>query len=98
MATVKLEWWEFSATEGHTIHQCEIEARKDGESLVMEVYDRGPAGVRHFSTTAYYWVEDRQRRIPLYDDEGFGGLIEAQEALAQWYLENAPTLLVTLAG
>lgn len=98
MATVKLEWRKSSMARGAATYRCKLEARKDGHALVMEVYDRGPAVVRHFSTTAYYWVEDRQRRIPLYDDEGFGGLIEAQEALAQWYLRNAPTLLVTLAG
>ena len=98
MATVKLGWWEFSAADGHTIHQCEIEARNDVDALVMEVHDRGPAVIRLYNVTAFYRFEDGQRRIPLYDDEGFRGLDDAQEALTQWYLENAPTLLVTLAG
>ena len=98
MATVKLDWWEFSAAEGHTIHQCELEARNDVDALVMEVHERVRKGGKGSSITAYFRFADSQRGIPLFDDEGFDSLREARRALTQWYLENAPTLLVTLAG
>ncbi len=98
MATVELEWRESSMDRGVETHRCELEARRDGESLVMEAHDWGRAIFRHVSATVYYWVEDSQRRIPLYDDEGFGDLDDAKEALAEWYLQNAPTLLVTLTA
>ena len=98
MATVKLSWREFSTTDGSAIHQCKVRARSDGDALYMEVQDRGPAVIRLYNVTAYYWLEDSQRRIPLYDDEGLRGPDDAREALTQWYLDNAPTLLVTLAG
>ena len=96
MATVNL-YWEASSIIGSRLHRCELAARKDGDSLVMEAHDRGGAVVRQFSVSAYYTL-DYSVRIPLYDDEGFSDLDDAKEALAQWYLENAPTLLVTLTA
>ena len=98
MATVKLEWQELPSTAAGTIHRCEVKARNGGDALFMEVHDRGPALIRLYNVTAYYWLEDSQRRIPLYDDEKFRNPDDAKTALTQWYLENAPTLLVTLAG
>ena len=98
MATVKLKWRGFSTTDGSAIHQCKVRARSDGDALYMEVRDMGPAVIRLFNVTVYYWLEDSQRRIPLYDDEKFRNPDDAKTALTQWYLENAPTLLVTLAG
>ena len=63
----------------------------------MEVHARRRALTRQHIVTAYYWLEDSQRGIRLYDDDGFSNFGEARAALTQWYLENAPTLLVTLA-
>ena len=81
------------------IHQCEVRARSGEDALVHgDVHDRGRALIRLYNVTAYYWLEDSQRRIPLYDDEKFRNPDDAKEALTQWYRENAPTLLVTLAG
>ena len=97
MATVELNWRNASITGSAKIHRCEIKARKAGDALVMEVYDTGRAVIRHYNVTAYYWLEGGQLRIPLYDDEGLLSLERAQAALTQWYLDNAPTLLVTLA-
>ena len=98
MATVELNWRNSSITGGAKIHRCEIKARKAGDALVMEVYDMGRAVIGLYNVTAYYWSEGGQLRIPLYDDQGFRSLDDAKEALAQWYLANAPALLVTLAG
>ena len=99
MATVKLDWQEIpTAAGGGAIHQCKVRARSDGDALYMEVHDRGRALIRLYNVTAYYWLEDSQRRIPLYDDEKFRNPDDAKTALTQWYLDNAPTLLVTLAG
>ena len=98
MATVKLGWRKFSAEDGSAIRRCEVEARNGGGVLVMEAHERKRRGSKGSTVTAYYWLEDNQRGIPLYDDEGFGSLSEARGALTQWYLKNAPTLLVTLAG
>jgi len=82
MATVQLYWQKFYTTGDGAIHRCEVKARKEGDALVMEVYDRGGAVLSQFNVSAYYRFEDSQRRIPLYDDEGFGGVAGAQEALA----------------
>ena len=98
MATVKLGWRKFSTDDGSTISRCKVRARSGEDALYMEVLDRGPALIRKYTVTAYYWVESSQRRIPLYDDEEFRNPGDARIALTQWYLENAPTLLVTLAG
>ena len=95
MATVILGWWDFSAADGTTIHQCEIEARNGEDALVMEAHERGARGS---TVTAYFRFEDSQRGIPLYDDEGFDSLDDAKEALTQWYTNHAPTLLMTLAA
>ena len=98
MATVILGWWDFTAANGSTIHQCEIEARNGEDALVMEAHERGPRGARGSIATAYFRFEDSQRGIPLYDDEGFRSLDDAKAALTEWYSSHAPTLLVTLAG
>ena len=99
MATVKLDWKKSSTERRGAIHRCEIKARNAGDALFMEVYDSGPWVVRReYNASAYYWLEGGQRRIPLYDDEGLRNLDDAQAALTQWYLDNAPTLLMTLAG
>ena len=79
-------------------HRCEIKARNGGDALVMDVSDWGPSMTRKYDVTAYYWLEDSQRLIPPYDDEGFRSPDDARIVLTQWYLENAPTLLMTLAG
>ena len=83
MAKVELYWQKFSATGGGAIHRCEVKARKDGEALVIEMYDRGRAVVRQYNVAAYYWLEDSQRGIPLYDEEGFRVLDDARTALTQ---------------
>ena len=110
MATVSLNWGDVSISGGAQIRRCEIDARKDGDALVMEVYGveraaasaAGLAGLppaRDYSVTAYYWLADRQSRIPLYDEaEGLRNLEDAQEALARWYAAHAPALLAALAG
>lgn len=99
MATVKLDWKKLSTERRGAIHRCEIKARNAGDALFMEVHDRGPWKVkREYNVSAYYWLEGGQLRIPLYDDEGFRSPDDARIVLPQWYLENAPTLLVTLAG
>ena len=104
MAKVILGWWDFSAADGSTIHQCEIEARNGEDALVMEVHDRGPALRRECSVTAFFRFDEsrnviqRDNVIPLYDDEGFSDPDDAKEALAEWYANHAPTLLVTLAA
>ena len=64
----------------------------------MEARDTGQIVIRQCNATAYYWMEDRQRSIPLYDDEGFGSLDDAKDALTEWYANHAPTLLMTLAA
>ena len=97
MATVELNWWESSASDGSAIHYCEIKARNDGDGLMMEAHERGRMGRKGSTVTAYFRFAVSQRGIPLYDDEGFSSLREARRALTQWYVENAPTLLVTLA-
>ena len=53
--------------------------------------------VRKYDTTAYYWLEDIQRGIRLYDG-GVSSFGEARTALTQWYLNHASILLVTLPG
>lgn len=63
----------------------------------MEPHETKRRGSKGSTVTAYYWLEDNQRSITLYDDEGFGSLSEARGALTQCYLKNAPTLLVRLA-
>ena len=106
MATVSLNWGDVSISGGAQIRRCEIDARKDGDALVMEVYGvERAAGLarlgmaREYSVTAYYWLADRQSRIPLYDEaEGLRDLEDAQEALARRYAANAPALLAALAG
>lgn len=98
MATVDLYWQESRTAGGGATHNCELKARKDGDALIMEARDRGRAIVRLYEATAYYRLGDRQHRIPLYDNEGFRSLDDAKEALAQWYVNHAPTLLMTLAG
>ena len=99
MATVKLGWHKLSTKGSGSIHRSEVKARNGEDALFLDVHDNGPRSwTRKYEVTAYYRLGNSQRDIPLYDDEGLGGLIEAQEALTQWYLENAPTLLVTLAG
>ena len=45
MAKVEPHWQKFSTTTGGAIHLCEVKARKDGDALFMEVYDRGRAVV-----------------------------------------------------
>ena len=54
-----------------------------GGALFMEVYDRGRAVIRLYNVTAYYWLEDSQRGILLYDEKGFRGLDDARTALTQ---------------
>lgn len=99
MATVKLDWNKPSTNGRDFSHRCEIKARKGGGTLVMEVLEWSGMKPRAVSVSAYYRLEDGPRRIPLYDeDQGVRNLDDAKEALAQWYLANAPTLLVTLAG
>ena len=94
-----LGWQRFSTTGSGSIHRCEVKARNGEDALFLDVYDRGArAWTRLYKVTAYDRLENSQRDIPLYDDEGFRGLDDAKEALTQWYLNNAPTLLVTLAG
>jgi len=104
MATVSLEWQEFPTTGRGAIHRCEIRARNDADALLMEVHDRGPALRRECSVTAYFQFDESRNVIqlgnviPLYDDEGFSDPDDAKEALAEWYANHAPTLLMTLAG
>ena len=99
MATVKLDWRELPTADGIEIHRCEVRARNGGDALFMDVvHHRGRSVLQVYNVTAYYWLEDSQRRIPLYDDEKLRSLDDAKKALTQWYLNNAPTLLVTLAG
>ena len=98
MATVKLVWQKFPTTDGDEIHRSEVKARNGKDALFMEVHARRRALIRQHIVTAYYWLEDNQRGIRLYDDDGFRGPDDAREALTQWYLDNAATLLVTLAG
>ena len=98
MATVKLNWHDFyTAADGSAIHRCEVKARNDGDALFMEAHERGRMGSRGCNVTAYYWFENSQHGIPLYEEEGFSSLNDARRALTQWYLNNAPTLLMTLA-
>ena len=78
--------------------RCEVRARNGGDALVMEANERGRRGSKGSIVTAYYWLENSQRGIRLYDDEGFRSPDDAREALTQWYLNHAPTLLMTLAG
>lgn len=98
MATVRLNWRDSDSSTDRGVYRCEIRSRNDEDALVLEVHDRGWAVFKDFSVTVYYWVAGRERGIPLCDDEGFDRLDDAKAALTQWYLENAPTLLVTLAG
>ena len=104
MAKVKLDWQRFSRIGGGAIHRCEIRARNDVDALLMEVHDRGRAVSRECSVTAYFRFDESQNIIqlnnviPLYDDEGFRSPDDAKAALSEWYANNAPTLLITLAG
>lgn len=98
MAMVKLGWKKFYTDDGDTILRCKIRASSGEDALYMEVYDRGPAMIRKYDVSAFYWAESSQRRILLYDELEFRSLGDAREALTQWYFDNAPTLLMTLAG
>ena len=99
MATVKLDWNKPSTKGRDFSHRCEFKARNGGGTLVLEVLEWGGMKPRALSVSAYYRLEGRLGRIPLYDDDlGVRRLNDAKEALAQWYLANAPALLATLAG
>jgi len=98
MATVKLDWRESDSGRARGVHRCEIRARNDKGALFMEVHDIGWVVFKEFSVTAYYSIAGRGSGIPLYDDEGFEKLDDAKEALAAWYANHAPTLLMTLAA
>lgn len=98
MATVKLDWQKFPTVYHGAIYRSKIKARNSGDELVMEVNDWGPEMNRKCDATAYYRLEGSQRRIPLYDDAEFDSPDDAQKALTQWYLHNAPALVATLAG
>ena len=104
MAKVKLDWRRFPRIGGGAIHRCEIKARNDADALLMEVHDRGRGERGECSVTAYFQFDESRNvilidnAIPLYDDEGFSDSDEAKEALAQWYANHAPTLLITLAA
>ncbi len=99
MATVKLDWQELSTEHDGPMYRCEIKARNAADALFMEVHVVAAWLVlAKINASAYYWLEDDQRRIPLYDEEEFGSRDAAKEALTQWYLANAPALLATLAG
>ena len=63
----------------------------------MEVHEREPMGSKGSTVTAYYRFEDSQHLIPLYPVDTFGNRDDAKTALTEWYFENAPTLLMTLA-
>ena len=99
MATVKLDWQQVSTDDPGLNHRCEFKARNGGGALVMNVRKWGVGSVTAITASAYYWLEVDQRRIPLYDDENWSDrLDDAKKALEQWYSDNAPTLLLTLAG
>lgn len=84
MAKVKLDWKEFPTTgRGGTIHRCEVRARSGEDGLLMEVHDRGPALIRKYDVSAFYWLAERERRIPLYDELEFRSLGDAREALTE---------------
>lgn len=83
MAKVELYWQRFSTTGGGAIHPCEVKARRDRDALVLEVYDRGREVDRQYNVSAHYWLEDSQRGIPFYDEEGLRGLDDARTALTQ---------------
>ena len=97
MATVELSWQKASTTGGDEIHRCEVKARNGKDALVMEVHGGKLTGGIHI-VTAYYWLEDSQRSIPLYPYGTSDSLDDAKTALTAWYFDNAPTLLATLAG
>ncbi len=104
MAKVKLDWRRFPRVVVVAVHRCEIKARNDADALLMEVHDRGRGVRRECSVTAYFQFDESQNvilidnAIPLYDDERFDSVDDAKEALAEWYANHAPTLLITLAG
>ncbi len=97
MATVELIWQNVSTTGGDEIHRCEVKARNGKDALVMEVHGGKLTGGVHI-VTAYYWLENSKRSVPLYPFGTSGSLDDAKTALTEWYFDNAPALLMTLAG
>ena len=97
MATVELNWQRVSTTGSDEIHRCEVKARNGKDALCMEVHGGKLTGGIHI-VTAYYWLEDSRHPIPLYPFRTSDSLDDAKTALTAWYFDNAPTLLMTLAG
>ncbi len=97
MATAELHWQNVSTTGRDEIQRCEVKARNGKDAVCMEVHGGKLTGGVHI-VTAYYWLEDSQRSIPLHPFQTSGSLDDARTALTAWYFENAPTLLATLAG